>query len=280
MWRQSLILASLLLLAACSVQPVPPVSGDLDVGGTVVPVPLPAAEVRSGGRVVPAAKTFRIRLPDSGAVQVSAVSAQLQLRGNLRLVLLSDQGVVQAVSVARDRFGVVSDSYAYPLGLIPQTFADTGIRLNFRGASGQVFYLRIENFATEPDTASLKAVWFIPDPKGDPSRPLEALSPGTTLGAIEFVGEADLYRLSPGSGPYLCFEPGILDLVAKVSAGTTPENPVRLDRVMRAVNLSELDFMPSIVVVQERTQSMAGFNDPESRFSGRYALTLSASPCP
>ncbi|MFD3006085.1 hypothetical protein [Thermus tengchongensis] len=280
MWRQSLILASLILLAACGVQPVPPVSGDLDVGGTVLPVPLPAAEVRSGGRVVPAVKTFRIRLPNSGAVQVSAVSAQLQLRGNLRLVLLNDQGVVQAVSVARDRFGVVAEIYAYPLGLTPQVFADIGIRLNFRGTTGQVFYLRVENLATEQDTASLKAVWFTPDPNGDPSRPLQPLSLGSTIGAIEFVGEADMYQLNPGSGPYLCFEPGVLDLVAKVSASTTPGNPVRLDRVMRVVNLGDLGFTPSIVVVQERNQSMAGFNDPESRFSGRYTLTLSASPCP
>lgn len=89
-----------------------------------------------------------------------------------------------------------------------------------------------------------------------------------------------MYRLNPGSGPYLCFEPGVLDLVAKISAGTTPANPVRLDRVVRVVNLGNLGFTPSVVVVQERNQSMAGFNDPESHFSGRYTLTLSASPCP
>ncbi|AEV15503.1 hypothetical protein TCCBUS3UF1_4550 [Thermus sp. CCB_US3_UF1] len=278
MWR-ILLGVLVLVLGACGLEGPPPASGELGVGGSVV-ASLPAARVGPGDRPVPSVAVYRILLQQGGAVQVSAVSAGLQLRANLRLVLLDSRGVVQAVSVARDRFGLPSQAYAFPLGLSPQVFPDVGVRLNFRGGANQVFYLRVENFATEPDTVNVQAASFLPDPNGEPGGPLQTLPSGITRGAIEFVGEADFYRLQSGSGPYLCFDPGILDLVAKISAGTTPANPVRLDRVVRGVNLNDLDFTPTLLVVQERTQSMAGFNDMEARWSGRYTLTLSPIPCP
>ncbi|WP_240695267.1 hypothetical protein [Thermus caldilimi] len=134
---------AVLTLAACNLQGTPPVSGDLLVGGSVIADLPPAQE--SGGELRPGVKVYRIALDQDQAVGVSAVSADLQGRARLRLVLLDDRGVVQAVSVARNWFAARQE--LAPLSLRPQITTDPGYRLNFKGQAGQVFY---PTFRTPP----------------------------------------------------------------------------------------------------------------------------------
>ncbi len=57
-------------------------------------------------------------------MEVAAVSAILELSARLRLVLLDERGVVQAVSVARNWFGAYPE--VAPLALRPQVTTDPG----------------------------------------------------------------------------------------------------------------------------------------------------------
>lgn len=162
MWRGLAVVFALVSLAACSFQISPPVSGDLQVGGYQIAQLPPAQE--KGGELRPGVQVYRIALNATQAVRVSAVSADLQLRARMRLVLLDEQGVVQAVSVARNWFGAYPE--VTPLALHPQIATDPGLRLNFRGQVGQVFYLRIENYALSADRVTLYADAFTPNPAG------------------------------------------------------------------------------------------------------------------
>lgn len=159
-------------------------------------------------------------------MEVAAVSAGLELSARLRLVLLDERGVVQAVSVARNWFGAYPE--VAPLGLRPQGITtDPGVRLNFRGQAGQAYHLRVENYALAEDRVNLSATGFVPNPSGKG----EALTSGSVQGAIEFVGEFDRYDVS-GAGGYLRFVyAGPLDLVALLYNGPDDLYPRALDPV-------------------------------------------------
>jgi hypothetical protein len=152
-----------LTLAACNLGGGPPVSGDLPVDGYQI-ANLPAAQEVGGGELRPGVAVYRIPLTSDGAVRISAVSSELELSARLRLVLLDGKGVVQAVSVARNWFAARQE--LTPLALRPQIATDPGFRLNFRGQAGQVFYLRVENYALSADRVTLYADAFTPNPRG------------------------------------------------------------------------------------------------------------------
>jgi hypothetical protein len=57
---------------------------------------------------------YRIPLTSDGAVRISAVSSELELSARLRLVLLDEKGVVQAVSVARNWFAARQELTPWP----------------------------------------------------------------------------------------------------------------------------------------------------------------------
>ncbi len=256
---------AVLALAACNLQGPPPVSGDLPVGGSVI-AHLPAAQ-ESGGELRPGVKVYRIALTQDQAVKVSAVSAELQQRARLRLVLLDDKGVVQAVSVARNWFAAWQE--LAPLALRPQITLDPGYRLNFKGQAGQVFYLRVENYALSQDRVTLYADPFTPNPAGKG----EAFSSGSRWGAIEFVREFDRYDVSDATG-YLRFTySGPLDLVALLYLSPTDASPLVLDPVMNCAPVSPA----TLLVVRDRGLARAGFDEANS---GRYGLELSSTPCP
>jgi hypothetical protein len=134
--------------------------------------------------------------------------AELELSARLRLVLLDERGVVQAVSVARHWFAARQE--LTPLALRPQITTDPGFRLNFRGQAGQVFYLRVENYALAEDRVTLYADPFTPNSAGRG----EVFSSGTRQGAIEFVGEFDRYDVASATGYLRLAYTGPLDLVA------------------------------------------------------------------
>ncbi|MFN3179861.1 MAG: hypothetical protein ACK41R_06920 [Thermus sp.] len=256
---------AVLALGACNLQATPPVSGELPVGGWVI-APLPEAQ-ESGGELRPGVRVYRIPLAQGGAVRVSAVSADLQGRARLRLVLLDDRGVVQAVSVARHYFAARQE--LAPLSLRPQITSDPGYRLNFKGQGGQVFYLRVENYALSPDQVTLYAEPFIPNPAGNG----EAFASGSRQGAIEFVGEFDRYDVSTATG-YLRFTySGPLDLVALLYLSPQDPSPLVLDPVVNCADISPT----TLLVVRDRGQARAGFDEENS---GRYRLEISSNPCP
>ncbi|WP_232822452.1 hypothetical protein [Thermus sediminis] len=230
---------------------------------------LPPAQGAPGGELRPGMVVYRIPLVSDGAVRISAVSADLQLTARLRLVLLDDRGVVQAVSVARNWFAARPE--LTPLGLRPQITADPGLRLNFRGQAGQVFYLRVENYALSEDRVALYADPFTPNPRGQGLVP-EVFSSGTRVGAIEFVGEFDRYNVASATG-YLRFAyTGPLDLVALLYNAPDDPNPRVLDPVVNCAPIS-----PAILlVVRDRGLARAGFDEPGS---GRYTLEIS-NTCP
>ena len=160
MWRILALLS--LFLAACNLSLSPPLAGDLPVGESLVAT-LPPAQEASGGSLRPGVAVFRLLPDQDGAVEVAAVSAGLELSARLRLVLLDERGVVQAVSVARNWFGAYPE--VAPLGLRPQGITtDPGVRLNFRGQAGQAYYLRVENYALAEDRVNLSATGFVPNP--------------------------------------------------------------------------------------------------------------------
>ncbi|WP_243028362.1 hypothetical protein [Thermus albus] len=261
------MLASLvaLVLAGCNLQGTLPVSGELPVGGYVVAQLPPAQE--SGGELRPGVKVYRIVLSQDGAVTVSAVSSDLQLRARLRLVLLDDKGVVQAVSVARNWFAARLE--LTPLSLRPQITTDPGYRLNFEGQAGQVFYLRVENYALSEDRVTLYANAFSPNPAGKG----EVFTTGTRQGAIEFVGEFDRYDVSSATGYLRLTYSGPLDLVALLYTGPSDPSPLVLDPVMACAPISPATFL----VVRDRGLVRAGFDEGNS---GRYRLEISSTPCP
>jgi hypothetical protein len=201
-------------------------------------------------------------------VRISAVSSELELAGRLRLVLLDEKGVVQAVSVARNWFAARQE--LTPLALRPQITPDPGFRLNFRGQAGQVFYLRVENYALSADRVTLYADAFTPNPGGQG----EAFSSGTKVGAIEFVGEFDRYNLASATG-YLRFTySGPLDLVALLLYnGLNDAYPRVLDPVANCAPIAPA----TLLVVRDRGLARAGFDEP---LSGRYTLEISGTPCP
>ncbi|MBW6394899.1 MAG: hypothetical protein ABWJ63_05570 [Thermus sp.] len=268
MWRMArgmVVGLAVLALAACNLQGTLPVSGDLLVGGSVIADLPPAQE--SGGELRPGVRVYRIVLAQDGAVKVSAVSAYLQGRARLRLVLLDDRGVVQAVSVARNWFAARQE--LAPLSLRPQITTDPGYRLNFKGQAGQVFYLRVENYALSQDRVTLYADPFIPNPAGNG----EAFTSGTRQGAIEFVGEFDRYNVSAAAG-YLRFTySGPLDLVALLYLSPQDPSPLVLDPVMNCAPISPA----TLLVVRDRGLARAGFDEENS---GRYQLEISSTPCP
>lgn len=254
-----------LALGACNLQGTPPVSGDLSVGDSKIADLPPAQE--SGGELRPGVKVYRIALDQNQAVRVSAVSADLQGRARLRLVLLDDRGVVQAVSVARNWFAARQE--LAPLSLRPQITTDPGYRLNFKGQAGQVFYLRVENYALSQDRVTLYADPFTPNPAGNE----EAFTSGTRQGAIEFVGEFDRYNVSAAAG-YLRFTySGPLDLVALLYLSPQDPSPLVLDPVMNCAPISPA----TLLVVRDRGLARAGFDEENS---GRYQLEISPTPCP
>jgi hypothetical protein len=157
------------------------VSGDLPVGDHEI-AQLPPAQKGPGDELRPGVAVYRISLTSDGAVRISAVSSELELSARLRLVLLDEKGVVQAVSVARNWFAARQE--LTPLALRPQITTDPGFRLNFRGQAGQVFYLRVENYALSEDWVTLYADAFTPNSQGQG----EGFTFGIKEGAIEFVG--------------------------------------------------------------------------------------------
>ncbi|WP_105317462.1 hypothetical protein [Thermus tenuipuniceus] len=268
MWRMArgmVVGLAVLALAACNLQGTPPVSGDLLVGGSVIADLPPAQE--SGEGLRPGVKVYRIALDQGQAVRVSGVSADLKGRARLRLVLLDDKGVVQAVSVARNWFAARQE--LAPLSLRPQITTDPGYRLNFKGQAGQVFYLRVENYALSQDRVTLYADPFIPNPAGNG----EAFTSGTRQGAIEFVGEFDRYNVSAATG-YLRFTySGPLDLIALLYLSSQDSSPLVLDPVMNCAPISPA----TLLVVRDRGLSRAGFDEGNS---GQYRLEISSTPCP
>lgn len=201
-------------------------------------------------------------------MEVAAVSAELELSARLRLVLLDERGVVQAVSVARNWFGAYPE--VAPLGLRPQGItADPGVRLNFRGQAGQAYYLRVENYALAEDTVTLYAEAFTPNPHGEG----EAFTSGTVVGAIELLGEFDRYDVSSANGYLRLAYAGPLDLVALLYNGPDDLYPRALDPVRNCAPLSPA----TLLVVRDRGLARAGFDEEGS---GRYTLELSSTPCP
>jgi hypothetical protein len=200
-------------------------------------------------------------------VEVAAVSASLELSARLRLVLLDERGVVQAVSVARNWFGAYPE--VAPLALRPQVTTDPGVRLNLKGQAGQVFYLRVENYALAQDQVGLYATAFTPNPRGQG----EAFTSGNLQGAIEFIGEFDRYNVASATG-YLRFTyTGPLDLVALLYNGPNDLYPRTLDPVRNCAQVSPA----TLLVVRDRGLARAGFDEEGS---GRYTLSLSGTPCP
>jgi hypothetical protein len=255
-----------LTLAACNLGGGPPVSGDLPVDSYQI-ANLPSAQEVGGGELRPGVAVYRIPLTSDGAVRISAVSSELELSARLRLVLLDEKGVVQAVSVARNWFAARQE--LTPLALRPQITTDPGFRLNFRGQAGQVFYLRVENYALSADRVTLYANSFIPNPGGQG----EAFSSGTKRGAIEFVDDFDWYNVSSATG-YLRFTySGPLDLVALLYNGPNDAYPRTLDPVVNCAPIAPA----TLLVVRDRGLAWAGFDEP---LSGRYTLEISDTPCP
>jgi hypothetical protein len=255
-----------LTLAACNLEGSPPVSGDLPVGDYEI-AQLPPAQKGPGDELRPGVAVYRIPLTSDGAVRISAVSSELELAGRLRLVLLDEKGVVQAVSVARNWFAARQE--LTPLALRPQITADPGFRLNFRGQVGQVFYLRVENYALSADRVTLYADAFTPNSQGQG----EGFTFGTKVGAIEFVGEFDRYNVASATG-YLRFTySGPLDLVALLYNGPNDAYPRTLDPVVNCAPIAPA----TLLVVRDRGLARAGFDEP---LSGRYTLEISGTPCP
>nr|BAL57671.1 hypothetical conserved protein [uncultured Deinococcota bacterium] len=264
MWRILVLLAS--LLAACNLS-VGPVAEDLPVGGSRVAT-LPPAQEASGGSLRPGVAVFRLPLAQDGAVEVAAVSARLELSARLRLVLLDERGVVQAVSVARNWFGAYPE--VAPLALKPQGLtSDPGVRLNLKGQAGQTFYLRVENYALAEDQVGLYARGFTPNPAGQG----EAFSSGARVGAVEFIGEFDRYNVASATGYLRLDYIGPLDLVALLYNGPGDSYPRILDPVQNCAPVSPA----TLLVVRDRGLARAGFDEEGS---GRYRLELSSTPCP
>ncbi|WP_018110833.1 hypothetical protein [Thermus igniterrae] len=271
MLRFTLLLLAL-LLGACGLEALPPASGDLPVGGYVI-ANLPPAQER-GGELRPGVVVYRILPNETRAIGVAAVSTSLGLRARLRLALLDERGVVQAVSVARHWFA--AQPFLAPLGLLPQITLDPGYRLNFRGQAGQAYYLRVENYALSEDRVTLYADPFTPNPAGNnPAENVEAFTGGTKEGAIEFVGEFDRYDVAgaPRDLNLRFVYTGPLDLVALLYPSADDPSPLTLDPVMNCAPISPA----TLLVVRDRGLVRAGFNEVGS---GRYTLTLSSSPCP
>ncbi len=258
-----------LTLSACNLGGGPPVSGDLPVGEFRI-AQLPAAQEVGGGELRPGVAVYRIPLSADRAVRVSAVSAELELSARLRLVLLDERGVVQAVSVARNWFAARPE--LAPLALRPQVTTDPGFRLNFRGQAGQVFYLRVENYALAEDRVTLYADSFTPNPSGQGLLP-EAFSSGIKQGAIEFVGEFDRYNVASATGYLRLTYAGPLDLVALLYNGPNDPYPRMLDRKVNCAPIAPA----TLLVVRDRGLSRAGFDEENS---GRYTLAISPTPCP
>jgi len=264
MWRKVWLLV--LLLAACNLEGRPPVRDDLPVGEYRIAI-LPAAREGPGAELRPGVAVYRVPLSSDGAVRISAVSAELELSARLRLVLLDERGVVQAVSVARHWFAARQE--LAPLGLRPQITTDPGVRLNFRGQGGQVFYLRVENYALSEDRVTLYADAFTPNSQGQG----EAFSSGIKRGAIEFVDDFDRYDVATATG-YLRFTySGPLDLVALLYNAPNDPNPRMLDPVVNCAPISPA----TLLVVRDRGRARAGFDEEGS---GRYTLEISNTPCP
>jgi hypothetical protein len=255
-----------LTLAACNLEGSPPVSGDLPVGDHEI-AQLPPAQKGPGDELRPGVAVYRIRLTSAGEVVIAAVSTQLQLSARLRLVLLDERGVVQAVSVARHWFAARQE--LAPLGLRPQITTDPGFRLNFRGQAGQVFYLRVENYALAEDRVTLYADPFTPNSAGRG----EVFSSGTRQGAIEFVGEFDRYDVASATGYLRLAYTGPLDLVALLYNAPEDPNPRVLDPVVKCAPISPA----TLLVVRDRGLARAGFDEEGS---GRYTLEISNTPCP
>jgi hypothetical protein len=258
-----------LTLAACNLGGSPPVSGDLPVGSYQI-ANLPAAQEVGGGELRPGVAVYRIPLTSDGAVRISAVSTQRQLAARLRLVLLDEKGVVQAVSVARNWFAARQE--LTPLALRPQITTDPGFRLNFRGQAGQVFYLRVENYALSADRVTLYADAFTPNPRGQGLLPEDFFS-GIRGGAIEFVGEFDRYNVASATGYLRLTYSGPLDLVALLYNGPNDAYPRVLDPVANCAPIASA----TLLVVRDRGLARAGFDEP---LSGRYTLEISGTPCP
>ncbi|TBH17487.1 hypothetical protein [Thermus thermamylovorans] len=259
----------LLPLAACNLQGPPPVRDGLAVGERRL-VDLEAARVGAGDRVSPSVRVYWLRLEEDGAVRVGAVSQGLGLQARLRLLLLDERGVVQAVSVAPHWFA--AEPGVAPLGLAPQIAtspADPGVRLNLRGQAGQVFQLRVENYAPRADRVRLYAQAFTPNPAGQG----EAFTAGSRTGAIEFARQFDRYDVSQASGYLRLAYAGPLDLVALLYRGPGDPAPRALDPLR---NCAPVDGA-TLLVVRDRALVRAGFDEEGS---GRYTLSLSATPCP
>ncbi len=204
----------------------------------------------------------------SGApTAAKAAVGYLELSARLRLVLLDERGVVQAVSVARNWFAARPE--LTPLALRPQITTDPGFRLNFRGQAGQVFYLRVENYALGQDRVTLYADPFTPNPNGKG----EVFTSGAKEGAIEFVGEFDRYDVASATGYLRLTYAGPLDLVALLYNGPSDPYPRMLDRKVNCAPIAPA----TLLVVRDRGLSRAGFDEENS---GRYALAISPTPCP
>jgi len=268
MWRKVWLLV--LLLAACNLEGRPPVRDDLPVGEYRIAI-LPAAREGPGAELRPGVAVYRVPLSSDGAVRISAVSAELELSARLRLVLLDERGVVQAVSVARHWFAARQE--LTPLALRPQITTDPSVRLNFRGQAGQVFYLRVENYALAEDRVTLYADSFTPNPRGQGLLPEDFFS-GIKEGAIEFVGEFDWYNVAVAPATeYLRFTySGPLDLVALLYNAPNDPNPRMLDPVVNCAPISPA----TLLVVRDRGRARAGFDEEGS---GRYTLEISDAPC-
>ena len=246
------------LLVACD-QPVGP-SLTLPVGGPAQTFTLPAL---SGG--LAAERSFRLSNPTAQTVQLQLVSS-LGLASRPRLTLLDSQGQPLARAVGRSWFGIpqVALASVQPANLY---------RINWALEAGQTYTVQVENLAGAADTLQLQAVPFTPNPLGDNT----PLSSGFLTGAIELLGEYDLYDLSMAPAyQYLHLDyRGPIDLVALVYTGAS--NPLILEAtpgfdcvaVGGATQVMVRDRSAGSTVAGPGAR--AGF-DQEG--SGRYTLSL------
>lgn len=250
-------------LVACD-QPNTPAPG-LQVGGAAQTFGLPALTNN-----LPAYRTFSLSSPTAQTVQLRLVSA-LGLASRPRLTVLDSQGQSLARAVSRSWFGIPQVALA---SLQPANL----YRLNWALEAGQSYTVRVENLAGAADTFELTAVPLSPNPLGNNT----PLSSGSLSGAIELLGEFDLYDLSMApASQYLYLDyRGPLDLVALVYTG--PSNPLILEATP-GFNCVAVGGATQVMVRDRSTGSTVAGPGARAGFdqdgSGRYTLTL-LSGCP
>ena len=253
MLRTWLLLAALLaLVVACN--PTPESEGAFEPGGTLT-----------------------VTLPPSGSVYVTLKGASGPTRvyaqspgALLRLVVLNQDQNPMLASAAHTWFGLPQVALA-AAGAEPQIAVEpvSGPRLNLNAYPGYDYYLKLENHSGQRVEAELGAVPFEPRPDGEDA----PLAPGETVGALEFVGEIDGYRV---------VEDGYLELWASGSGAAWIVADVYAARTTGSPKLATLEpggpgypvAAGNYVLVRARGNAAAGFDEPESF---QYTLILSVA---